>query len=148
MNISKKFLVLFTLFFLFSSNITFADPNADLRSAYQRKDYRTVFRIASEFAKKGDPAGEYILGELYSQGTGVKKNLWTAGQWYKKAAAKNHPLAMYALGLMYATGQGAKKNLWTAGQWYKKAAAQNHPIAMYALGSMHATGQGAKKTLN
>jgi len=37
MNISKKFVLLLTIVFLFSSNLAFADPNADLKSAYQRK---------------------------------------------------------------------------------------------------------------
>ena len=122
MNIRKKILLFTSFFFLFSSSVVFADANADLQNAYKRKDYRSVFNIASDFAKQGDPAGQYILGELHMQGQGVKKNPYVAFQWFTKAAAKNHPLATYALGSMYATGVGTKKNPYRAFQLYTKAA--------------------------
>ena len=130
-----------------SSTSSNGDSNAQLQAAYKRKDYSTVYRIASEFAKKGDKAGQYILGELYMQGQGVQKNAWTAGQWYKKAAAQNHPSAMFSLGSIYVTGVGAKKNPALAFQFYTKAAAKGVPDAYRGLGIMYENGEGTAKNM-
>ena len=77
------------------------DNNA-LQQAYKRKDYAAVYKIASPYAKKGDPAAQYVLGQLYLLGQGQRKNLPQAFNWFSKAAAKNHPGAQFLLGSLYA----------------------------------------------
>lgn len=99
--------------FLLSGNAISAgqDPNSALKEAYQSKDFRKVFSISSDYAKKGDAAGQYILGQLYLNGRGVQKNPAIAFSWLKKAADQHHPLAQFAIGTLYATGEGTRKDM-------------------------------------
>ena len=59
----------------------FDDPNVDLVfGAYQRGQYKTAFDLATNRAQfNGDPKAMTMLGELYANGLGVKRD-------YAKAA--------------------------------------------------------------
>ena len=52
------------------------DPNADLvYGAYQRGQYKTAFDLATKRAQEaGDPKAMTMLGELYANGMGVKRD--------------------------------------------------------------------------
>ena len=54
----------------------FEDPNVDLvYGAYQRGLYKTAFDLASTRAQyAGDPKAMTMLGELYANGLGIKRN--------------------------------------------------------------------------
>ena len=75
-----------------------------------------------------------MLGDMYHDGAGVKKDLNKAISWYKKAANKGLAHAQYSVGAMSATGYGATKpNLKKAKVWLQKAAKQGHKGAQAAL---------------
>ena len=61
------------------------NANAQLQNAYKRKDYKTVYRIASAYANKGDPAAQFVMGQLFLQGQGQRKNPQVAFNWFKKS---------------------------------------------------------------
>ena len=86
------------------------NPNAELKQAYSRKNYKRVFQIASKFAKQGDPSGQFVLGQLALLGQGQQKNPKMAFNWLSKSAAGGHKGAQYLLGSLYASGTGTKKN--------------------------------------
>ena len=69
------------------------DPNADLvYGAYQRGLYKTAFDLATRRAQeKGDPKAMTMLGELYANGLGVKRDYVKAADWYKRAADAGDP---------------------------------------------------------
>jgi len=130
-----------------NNNTIAGDPNVQLKQAYKQKNYKRVFQIASQFAKQGDPSGQFVLGQLALLGQGQKKNPKVAFNWLNKAAAQGHQGAQYLVGTMYASGQGTKKNFGQAHKNLKLAADKGVPDAMASLGFMYQNGQGVKKNL-
>lgn len=55
------------------------------------------FRDQFELARQGDTNAQYDLGKLYEKGDGTSKNINSAKEWYRKAAAKGHAKAIAAL---------------------------------------------------
>src|SRR5262249_21312144 len=63
------------------------DPNADMvYGAYQRGFYKTAFDLAAQRAAAGDTKAMTMLGELYANAMGVKRDDAKAAEWYKRAA--------------------------------------------------------------
>jgi TPR repeat protein len=96
----KKRLFLFVLMPLF----LYASYFSDAMRAYKQGDYqkaRELFELAVE--EDGAEQAQYFLGLLYLKGLGVKKNLYTAKKYLKKAAnignarAKCHLAEIYLL---------------------------------------------------
>ena len=74
------------------------NPNVDLAyGAYQRGQYHTAFNLATKRAHDNDPKAMTLLGELYSNGLGVKRDDAKAAEWYKRAAERGDREAMFAL---------------------------------------------------
>src|SRR5258705_12134893 len=64
------------------------DPNVDLVfGAYQRGQSKTALELATRRAQEnGDPKAMTMLGELYANAMGVKRDYAAAAEWYKRAA--------------------------------------------------------------
>jgi TPR repeat protein len=78
-----------------------------------------------------------MLGSFYGQGMGVRRNLPTAVQWYRRAADQGNALAQYAMGSFYLNGRGVTNDAGEAVKWWRKAAAQNQVSAEAALGQLY-----------
>src|ERR1700682_3074370 len=78
------------------------DPNVDLVfGAYQRGQYKTAFELATKRAQdNGDPKAMTMLGELYANAMGVKRDYAKAADWYKRAADGGDREGMFALAMM------------------------------------------------
>jgi hypothetical protein len=85
--------------------------------AYSQGDYATAYKDLKPMAADGEPTAQYILGEMYRLGQGVKKDEAAAVKWYKKAAEGGSPEGQYALGMCYATGLGTDVDMIGAYQW-------------------------------
>src|SRR6266508_1155559 len=70
-----------------SPTAAFEDPNADIvYGAYQRGLYKTAFDLATTRAQyNGDPKAMTMLGELYANGLGIKRNYARAAEWYQRS---------------------------------------------------------------
>lgn len=90
----------------------------------------------------GNPEGQAILGEMYSEGAGVPENQETAVKWYRKAALQGNADAQYYLGKCYYLGRGIAENDAEAIKWFQKAANQEHAGAQYYLGECYYLGRG------
>ncbi|HMO31086.1 tetratricopeptide repeat protein [Enterovirga sp.] len=111
-------------------------PKPDLAyGAYQRGLYVTAFREADARlrADPSDAAAMTLIGELYSQGLGVKQDPADAAAWYRLAAARGSAHAMAALGMMSIEGRGMPRDARAAREWLEKAAAKKEPLASYNL---------------
>src|SRR5689334_1956508 len=76
------------------------DPNVDLvYGAYQRGMYKTAFDLASPRAQAGDIRAMTMLGELYANALGVKRDYGKAVEWYKRASDAGDREAMFALAM-------------------------------------------------
>src|SRR5260370_9312825 len=84
------------------------DPNAHLRfGPYQRGQYKTAFELATKRAQEnGDPKAMTMLGELYANAMGVKRDYAAAAEWYKRAADGGDREGMFALAMLRLAGRG------------------------------------------
>src|SRR5204863_6437916 len=90
----------------------FDDPNTDVvYGAYQRGQYKTAFDLAINRAQfNGDPKAMTMLGELYENGMGVKRDFAKAAEWYRRGADAGDREAMFALAMMRISGRGGATN--------------------------------------
>ncbi len=79
------------------------------------------------------PAACLYLGIKYENGSGVVRNLTTAGSWYCCAAQKGWAMAQLFLAELYRKGKGVKKDNFLALAWYGLAEEQGYPGAKEAM---------------
>jgi uncharacterized protein len=144
------------------------DPNADfVYGAYQRGLYKTTFDLATRrVQEKGDPKAMTMLGELYANGFGVKRDDAKAAEWYKRGAdagdreamfelamlrlagrggAVNREEAAYNLALLYLGGETLPQDVRRAAELMRVAADAGNPEAQYALATFYKEGTGVPK---
>ena len=68
---------------------------------YADKDYKTAFQVAKPLAESGDARAMAMLGTLYQQGLGVKRDAKAAIKWLTGAAEKGNSGAQFALAVHY-----------------------------------------------
>ena len=100
------FLLALTFLFLFSGSV-FADDYQDGNDAYNRKDYKTAYKLWLPLAEQGDAKAQYNLGQMYYEGQGVPQDHKEAVKWYRLAAEQGDPDAEYHLDFL-----SKKKGLW------------------------------------
>ncbi|KAK1734939.1 Sel1-like repeat family protein [Skeletonema marinoi] len=66
---------------------------------YREGDYEGSFKYLSNAVELGDVGAHHVLGALYLEGKGVKKDYGKAIYCYERAAIGGHPAARYNLGL-------------------------------------------------
>ena len=72
-------------------------------------------------AEQGDAEAQLNLGNAYSKGAGVAKDLTKAAKWYRKAAEQGNYDAMLALVKAYRKGEGVPKDDRLADYWLKQS---------------------------
>ena len=72
-------------------------------------------------AEQGHPGGQYMLAEIYSSGTVVKKDTKKAYKLYSKAANQNFSPAQDRLANLYLQGIGTPLNFKKAAYWFERA---------------------------
>ena len=87
------------------------------RAAYEKVDYRTVFKNIKILANQGDAPAQFNLGLKYANGKDVPQNFAEAVKWYRKAAEQGHAQAQYALGHKYYDGDGVTQDYVVAHMW-------------------------------
>ena len=106
--ISNLFMVAFLLMCSVSLH---AQTVNDLEAAYNRKDYHGAFTGLLEYAERGDPRAQYLVGLMYWNSRGVSQNDSSAVNWYRKAAEQGSADAQHELGLAYALGRGSRRTM-------------------------------------
>ncbi|HYH47597.1 MAG TPA: tetratricopeptide repeat protein [Thermoanaerobaculia bacterium] len=92
-------------------------------------------------AEAGDPRALYQLGNCYSFGEGVRRNLKKAFALFERSAQAGHPDGMFNLAACYRLGEGVGKDLPAAISWYQQAAQTDPRFACFALGEIYANGE-------
>ena len=94
-------------------------------------------------AEQGNGYAQYVLGDMYGDGTIIKKDIKLAFQWMEKAAIQGFVLAQVMLGgEYYYRGIGVEADFIMAFQWMKQAADQNFAPAQYQIGKYYYMAQG------
>lgn len=89
--------------------------------SYSQGDFTKAYKELKPLADDGESTAQYILGEMYRLGQGVKTDEAAAVKWYKKAAEGGSPEGQFALGMCYATGVGTGVDMIGAYQWLSLA---------------------------
>src|SRR5881392_332225 len=95
-----------------SPTAAFEDPNVDnVYGAYQRGLYKTAFDLAITRAQYNrDAKAMTMLGELYANGLGIKRDYAKAADWYQRAADAGDREGMFALAMMRLADRGGPTN--------------------------------------
>lgn len=124
------------------------EANADVAYGYfQRGLYLSALAAATDLAEVSDGAAQALIGELYRQGLGVKKDQKIAFSWFKLGADNNNREAAFQLGFMHLDGIGTEINKEEAAKYFAIAAEQNHVLGLYNIGLMRLTGEVLEKDL-
>jgi hypothetical protein len=97
------------------------DAMADAQRAFDAKRYADALALYRPLAEAGNAQAQKRLGDIYSEGLGVSRDLVSAIGWYEKAALQGEIAAQMRLGALYAAG-GATGNYNIAYIWYGTAA--------------------------
>lgn len=103
----------------------------DAYGAFQRGYYITAMEKALPRAQLGDPAAQTLLGEIQSQGLGVKRDPKSAAFWYGQAAEHGDPNGMFRYALLLIEGRGVERDRKKADELMKKAADAGNPSAQF-----------------
>lgn len=112
---------------------------------YNKGDFAHAYSVCHRDAGLGDPGAQFILGRMFEQGEGVKRDEKRALAWYLKAARQGYDFAQYYVGHMYYKGLGTKRDYHEAYLWTLKAAHQGFVPAYYNLGLQYQYGDGVKQ---
>ena len=123
------------------------DGRKCVHAAIKNNNFREAFEQACKMADHDCKYSQCLLGIMYEQGIGVKKDVSKAISWYQKAAEKGMADAQYRLGRLYYFGKEVKRNPSKAAKLFNQAAEQGVAKAQYFLGLMYLKGDGLPKDL-
>jgi uncharacterized protein len=92
-----------------------------------------AIKWCSKLADCGDEWGQFGIGRIYEDGTGVPPDPVKAFQWYRKSAEQGNPAAQLGLGAMYSDGKDVRRDLVKSYMWVAVAGSGKHPDAQAAL---------------
>jgi TPR repeat protein len=78
---------------------------------------KVAFRLCLAAAKAGDSSCQINLGNLYDEGSGVRRNRSAAMYWYKRAYRRGERCAAHNIGVMWRNEKKYGKAL----NWFRKA---------------------------
>ncbi len=119
----------------------------DLRQAqraFDLEDWETAKRHLEPLSRRGSPSADYLLGEMYAEGKGVKRDVARALQHLERAAEADVVRAQFLLGRLYAYGEAVPRNVVRAHYWLSLAALQerqNVPELLRALEMVMSTSE-------
>ena len=130
--------------FLWAALLSF---HASTQYAYAGMSEEEVkrFKLAKEYADKGDPKAQLDLGIFHHYGEGTKVNHAEAFIWYLKAAEQGLPKAQHNVGYYCYEGLGVAKNQENAVKWFFKASNQGLAESQAYLGRCYRLGEGVLK---
>ena len=97
-------------------------------SVYMNRE--RALELYRQAAEMGHAGAQFMMGDCYSSGNGVAKDLNIAIYWYGKAADQGDVSSMLNIGACYMELGDVEKKLF----WYKKAAEKGDYLAQYNLG--------------
>lgn len=101
-------------------------------SAFQRGQYAEALKYLEPASEKGDADAMNALGQMYTSGSGVTKDLTKATAFFQKAAELGNADAQQNLGSALMLGEGIKQDMVEALKWFLiSARSGNQSAAAY-----------------
>lgn len=113
-----------------------------------QQKYYELFQFSKPFAEQGDMHSQFLIGNLYELGDGVRKDYTKAAIWYSRAANQGYPKAQRALAWLYQDGRGVKKDINKTLFLLEKAAEGGDSSACNGLAAMYLDGEVVRKDFN
>jgi TPR repeat protein len=118
-----------------------ADPDlAAAKRAYDASEYLEAARLVRPLAEGGNPAAQFLMGQMLFFGLGVERDDAKAASFYGLAAQAGNTEAQYRLGYLLATGQGVGYDAAAAERYWIAAASKGHRGAIVALADFYHEG--------
>lgn len=103
---------------------------------------------ALQFAyREGEISAAFVLGRLYDEGWGVRKNASIATKWYLLAAEGGNTDSLYFVGSAFLSGRGVRQDRRAGLRWLSKAASAGDRTAEYVVAVCMITGWGTTKNV-
>ena len=109
-----------------------------------KKSDRKMFQHYVKAVRQGTAHEQLMLGLMYHEGRGIKKNDVRAVYLFNQAANQGLANAQFSLALMLYAGHGVNKDEVLAIQWFTQAANQGLADAQYSLGLIYTTSIASK----
>ena len=87
-----KRLISVSLILFFASASVYADDFHDGLDAYNKKDYKTAYKLWLPLAKSGDAEAQYKVGNMYAFAHGVSFDLKVSFEWHTQFRSKDHSI--------------------------------------------------------
>lgn len=88
---------------------------------------------------------EFLLGDMYLNGDGVKQNYDEALRYLRRAANAGNAIAQNNLAYMYANGKGVERDYEKAFEWGMKSAMQGNAQAQLSMAGAYKRGEGVER---
>ena len=88
---------------------------------------------------------EFLLGDMYLNGDGVKQNYDEALRYLRRAANAGNAIAQNNLAYMYANGKGVEQDYEKAFEWGMKSAMQGNAQAQLSMAGAYKRGEGVER---
>jgi TPR repeat protein len=109
-------------------------------SAFEQKRYGDAMHLLRPFASQGDPAAEFVIGNIMAQGLGTPRNESLGLQYLMKSADHGYPRAQAAMGIRYVMGRGVPQDNCKALAMFRAAYAQDPKLVANEMGNMYKDG--------
>lgn len=114
------------------------------RSAMVPADYEEAFRYAEDASKAGWLEADFLLAQMYRDGTGVERDIVKAEELLISAGERGHARAMTVLADMYMNGKYLARDQEKAFAWFMRSARSGNLKSQYQVAMMLHEGIGTK----
>lgn len=113
------------------------------KKAYDERNWKLAITHLRPLAEQGDARAMMVLGNMYRQGYGVRRDLREAFLLYRKAGVYYNAEGMIMTAAMYQQGQGTPRSNRRALQWYERAATVGNSVGALFTGLYYYRGVSA-----
>lgn len=133
-----RVILLGSLLILLAQSPLYASDLEDAHRAYGAGEFDEAVSLLGPLVRENNPQAQYLLGRMFEQGDGVKRNTSEAAKLFRLAADQGHDQAKQRLSQLDTTGGEDSVVV----DWYLPAAREGDIEAQYNLGYMYETGWG------
>ncbi len=156
----SRFIMIFLLLCLVIPVLSHADRLEDAKAAIQDEHFKKAYRILGPLAEENNAEAQFLLGTLYINGQGVKKNDIKGLVWITKAGRQGYDqaksraftkwlelanqgdaAAMYSVGVMCLDSWGGEQDTDICIGWLEKAAKSGHARSAKVLSGIYEKGK-------
>lgn len=105
--------------------------------AFDEHRFEDAFNLLQYSASNGVSEAQYLLGMCYYNGDGIKRDIYEAVKWFRKAAEQENSEAQFKIGMCYLEGMGVNQREEEALYWLQKSGEQGNSEAQIKLGDYY-----------